>query len=92
MIPPLLFCRKKTMNILRRLAIWVSQTTNVLTGGMPDEMLCSRLWRGKEAGDKSAAVLVRVFDSIFFWDKDHCKSSYEDEVKRLHFPAALKQD
>lgn len=80
------------MKVIRRLAIWVSQTTNVLTGGMPDEMLCSRLWRGKQAGDKSAAFWVKVMDTIFFWDRDHCKGSYEDEVNRVHFPADLKKN
>jgi hypothetical protein len=80
------------MKIKQRVFVTVSQVVNVLTGGMPDELLCSRMWRKKNADDKVGIVMVAVLNKIFFMDENHCKESYEDEINRRHIPSALKQN
>ena len=34
----------------------------------------------------------KLIDTIFFFDPEHCKKSYESEIKRNHFPKNLKFD
>lgn len=80
------------MKIHNRVFVWVSQTVNVMTGGEPDELLCSRMWRKKQAGDKVGKVMVAILDTIFFFDPapSHCEDSYMAEVERRHLPDAFK--
>lgn len=42
-----------------------------------DETLSSRAWRWHIAGIRSWPK--RVIESIFFWDKDHCREAFESE-------------
>jgi hypothetical protein len=79
-----------SMDIKRRIFVTISQVANVMTGGLPDELLCSRMWRKKQAGHKVGIVMVKILDTIFFFDKDHCKDSYEAEINREHLPDAIK--
>lgn len=79
------------MKIINRVAAILSQAINVVTGGMPDETLCSRMYRKKLDGNKFGAVACVVLNKLFFWEKDHCKDSYDAELERRHFPNALKK-
>jgi hypothetical protein len=80
------------MNIINRINVWISQTVNVMTGGLPDELLCSRMWRKKQAGDQIGIVMVAILDTMFFFDPvpSHCEDSYKAEVERRHLPDAFK--
>ena len=49
--------------------------------GMPDETLSARAWRLRE---QSNAWLV--IDTLLFFDKDHCRTSYESEMQRKQLP------
>jgi len=57
--------------------IAIDQAANALLGGDPDETLSSRF------GKRSRSNTVRkVINTLFFWQKDHCKASVEaDEGK-----------
>lgn len=55
--------------------------------GYADESLSARAWRLR---DRSKAW--RRIDAIFFWDPEHCKSSYEAELLRRHLPTTYSQN
>ena len=64
------------------LLINASQFLNALFGGSPDGMLCSRLWRLHSEGIGLASVAVKIIDTIFFWDENHYKETYEYQLSR----------
>jgi hypothetical protein len=49
--------------------------------GFADETLSARAWRLR---DQSNAW--RRIDRLFFWDKEHCRQSYESELMRRQLP------
>lgn len=55
----------------------IDQLINTLANGDPDETISARTWR-----ERPNSNLRRVIDWIFSWyEKDHCKKSYERELK-----------
>lgn len=61
------------MNRLIRLGDATSQWVNALIGGNPNESLSGRAWR-------TQSFWYKVIDAILFFDKDHCKTSHENDV------------
>ena len=59
------------MEILRALSVLL----NTLLGGYSTETLCGRCYRLREQS-RAAHGVVRVINGIFFWEIDHCASSY----------------
>ena len=47
-----------------------------------DETLSARAWRIRE----KYPIYHRIIDTIFFFQKDHCKSSYTSELLRNQSP------
>lgn len=68
---------------LKQSAIALDQFLNAfLFGGWADETMSSTLWR-MEVQRKLAGILLRpVVDRLFWFDPDHCRSSFDSE--RLH--------
>jgi hypothetical protein len=66
--------------------VMLTQSFNVLTGGMPDETFCSRMWRKKMDGSKFGAVMVWILNHIFCYEFNHCEDSYMAEVEHRHVP------
>ena len=64
--------------------IAIDQLFNALFNGWPDESLSSRAFRDDRDGVRHWPR--KLIDGIFFWQKAHCKSSYEAEKKRLQAP------
>lgn len=58
------------------LLVAASRLLNTLLGGRHNEMLSSRLYRERNWFG------VFVIDTIFFWEKDHCRASYEWETSQ----------
>lgn len=71
------------MYILRVL-IAFDQFVNTLLGGMPDETISAKLWRLKDR--QPYKVLRYLVDKLFWFDKDHCRTSYESEIKKTQLP------
>lgn len=70
-----------------RVVIGVDQLVNTLFGGQPDETLSSRCYRqGALNGIKRWYLLMKVVNTIFFFQKEHCKGAYESEVERKQSP------
>lgn len=57
------------------LLICTSRFLNTLVGGVHNEMLSSRAYR------EQRLYLMRIIDTLFFWEKDHCKECYEWEIE-----------
>jgi hypothetical protein len=77
---------------MRRLAyilIALDQLINALLGGWPDETLSSRAWRWEMAGRRFWPR--RLIDGILWWDRDHCRESYESERLGRQLPPELRR-
>ncbi len=70
--------------------IALTQLLNTLTGGWPDESTSSRVYRLSQAGMPRAKVIHAAIDKLFFWQRNHCKSAYDEERKRYQFPPTLR--
>lgn len=68
--------------------IAVDQLVNALAGGWPDETLSSRCWRWHR--DNKRHWPRRIVDALLFWDRDHCRASYQSERDRLQHPPELR--
>jgi hypothetical protein len=68
----------------KQVLIAFDQMINARLGGWPDETFSARCWRLRNI--KKYAILVKIIDSIFFWQESHCYGSYLQEVERSHLP------
>lgn len=68
------------MNILKRFGLLIDFAANFLRGGLPTEPISAWVWR------KQYKTAIRVIDTIFFWEKDHCKISYERVRDKMNLP------
>ena len=73
----------------KRTLIAVDQLINTLFMGWPDETLSSRYWRWEQAGIR--AWPRKLVDGLFFWQREHCKSSYESEREGRQSPPELRR-
>ena len=74
---------------LLRVLIAVDQLVNTLFGGMPDETISAKLWRLR---DRYPYKVFRIIvDKLFWFDKDHCRISYESEFKKTQLPSNYRE-
>lgn len=77
---------------MKQLLIAADQLLNTVTWikgdgfGYADETLSARAWRLR-----AQSSAWRRIDRLFFFDKDHCRTSYESEVRRKHLPSEYRQ-
>ena len=75
---------------LKQYLIALDQVVNTKCGGYADETLSCRAYRHYMKGEhKWVKVLI---DCLFFFDKDHCYTSYLSEQERLQLPPALREE
>ena len=67
----------------------VDQLVNTLLGGMADETLSARAWRHHLDGTRHWPY--KLIDLFFVWQKNHCESAYESELKRSQYPVAYRE-
>ena len=72
----------------KHILIGFDQLLNTLFMGWPDETLSSRCWRWEQAGIR--AWPRKLVDGLFFWQREHCKSSYESEREGRQSPPELR--
>ena len=71
-----------------QIGIALDQLCNTLLGGWADETFSSRCWRHRDRpGWKQ---LRKIVDCLFFWEKNHCRESYNSEVKAAQLPASFR--
>lgn len=79
---------------LKQLAIAIDQLANVLIGlvcgyrSFADETLSAKAYRLELERDRTWAR--KLIDGLFFFDKDHCKESYESEVLKRQMPPSMR--
>ena len=52
----------------------------------PDETISAWAWRAESAGKWQGKLLRPLIDAIFWFDPDHCMSSFISEVRRSQLP------
>lgn len=74
----------------KNLLIAIDQLASALCGYPCDETFSSIAYRWELEGKRK---WVRVLiDTLFFFDKDHCRESYEVELKRFHLATSMRGD
>ena len=63
---------------IHNIIISLSQFINVLLLGSPDETISARAWREKRN------LLIAVINGVFFWQNNHCRGAYAQEIERKH--------
>lgn len=76
------------MSRAKNILIAVDQLINTVAGGYPDETFSSRCWRWSKDGKRDWPR--KIVDDILFWDKDHCRESYESELLRRQCPPEMR--
>lgn len=69
--------------------IGIDQLFTTLLGGFPDETMSSYAYR-MAIQRKPFGFMRNLIDSLFFWQPDHCRLAYLDEVKRRQMPPELR--
>lgn len=76
------------MNHAKQILIAADQLMNTILGGWADETLSSRCWRWSVSGRRDWPR--KIVDALLFFDKDHCRESFESERLRLQCPPELR--
>ena len=71
-----------------QIIIALDQLFNTLCGGWADETFSARCWRLRDRG-RGWMLARRVVDALFFFDPDHCRTSFEAEQRRAHLPPGM---
>ncbi|HDR1907280.1 TPA: DNA helicase UvrD [Pasteurella multocida] len=77
---------------LYHVLIAIDQLFNALMLGSADETLSSRAYRGAILTKNPKIkwkIIYTVIEKLFFWEKEHCKTAYESEIKRRQYPSAF---
>ena len=73
------------MSYFLRLALAIDQLLNVLLcNGEPDETMSSAAWRMERDG-RFWGFLRPVIDTLFWFQPEHCRLSYEAELLRQQY-------
>ena len=73
-----------------QVVVAIDQLANTLLGGMADETLSARAWRHHLDGSRDWPY--KLIDTLFFWQKDHCHTAYESELKRRQLPVDYREE
>jgi hypothetical protein len=76
-------------NFAVRGLVAVDQAANVLTGGLPDETISSRLARDAARHDKLAELGAAVLD---LFERDHCVKAQAGDLARAKLAAAAEEN
>lgn len=75
---------------MKHVLIALDQLAHTLIGGQADETLSAAAWRWELQGKR--VWPRKLIDRLFFWDQDHCRTSYEAEIERRHLPGHYSQE
>lgn len=73
--------------------IALDQLVNAIFAGAADETISSRCYRGAILAKEPKLkwrIAYKIVNALFF-DKLHCKTAYESEVKRRQYPAEFQR-
>lgn len=76
---------------LKQVGLAIDQLLNVLVGnGWADETLSARTYRNSLQGNQKWMLAHRWINRLFWWQKDHCRSAYMNELARMQMPPAYR--
>ena len=75
---------------IKQVAIAVDQLCNALFGGWADETFSSRCWRWERDG--KCAWPRKSVDWLLWFDKGHCRASYESERQGTQLPPEMREN
>lgn len=78
------------MTYLRHIGVALTQLLCALVGGWPDESTSRYLYRLDLQGRLAGRLLRPAVDALFFWQRGHCRLSYEAERRRYQLPPLLR--
>ncbi len=67
----------------------LDQLVNTFFGGYADETISSRSHRAYVSGKRKWTR--NLFNTMFFWQDDHCKEAYESEMERTQLPPEMRE-
>jgi hypothetical protein len=82
--------KRRLLNVLIAVdqLAWVLMT---LGKGSPDETISAAAWRMEQQGALAGRILRPLIDGLFAsLEQDHCRRSYESEVRRSQLPDAYR--
>jgi hypothetical protein len=50
--------------------------------GCPDETMSAAAWRLEQKGHRTGKLMRPFIDWLFWFDPEHCRTSYEAEIRR----------
>lgn len=71
---------------LLQIAIAVDQLGNALLGGWADETISARSWRQRHKLRWRLMLILIDAGARLLGQRDHCRKSYESELKRTQAP------
>ncbi len=83
--------KQRILNLLIALdqLAWVIVT---LGKGKPDETISAALWRMEQQGKIAGRIFRPMVDALFRpLERDHCRQSFESEVRGAHLPTAYRE-
>lgn len=83
--------KQRILNLLIALdqLAWVIVT---LGKGKPDETISAALWRLEQQGKIAGRIFRPLVDLLARpLERDHCRLSFESEVRGAHLPAAYRE-
>lgn len=69
--------------------IGIDQLINTIFSGYADETLSARAYRCRNK--PKWALIMRLIDGVFFWQKAHCRGAYMMEVHRKQYPPEYRE-
>ena len=76
---------KRTLNLLTALDQFMFCLVT-LGSSDPDETASAAAWRLENTGKLQGKLFRPALDTLFFFDTDHCKRSFESEYLRSQLP------
>ena len=81
--------KRRLLNFLVALdqLAWVVLT---LGNGQPDESISAASWRMESQGKLAGRILRPLIDTLFFFDKNHCRRSWQSERDRTQIDGSYR--
>lgn len=77
---------KHMKHYIKQNLIAFDQLVNTLLCGMADETLSARAYRMQEKGHKYWGWTASFINKLFFWQANHCRGAWRDEIERRQYP------
>lgn len=75
---------------MKQFLIALDQLAGTLFGGYADETISARVWRESKKSRKWE-IARKAIDTLFWFDNQHCFSSYLSEFERNQLPKEYKE-